>query len=68
MEAQIESGGGSPAGGVMAMGAGSGGPAHRAKQQQQKQQQGIQEVLAHSALHISKYQQIREDYNRLLYK
>lgn len=32
------------------------------------QQEGIREVLAQSALHLSKYKQIREDYNRLLYK
>ncbi|GAX82417.1 hypothetical protein CEUSTIGMA_g9845.t1 [Chlamydomonas eustigma] len=35
---------------------------------QQQQQQGIRDVLAQSALHLTKYQQIRDDYNRLLYK
>jgi len=32
------------------------------------QQQGIRDVLAQSAMHFTKYKQIREDYNRLLNK
>ena len=68
MEAQIEStggdGGGPLGGGPLTVSSGA-GSSQRLKQQQQ---QGLQEVLAHSALHLSKYQQIRDDYNRLLYK
>ncbi len=57
LESQLASGGG-----MLLPGSGSGGSSR------QQQQQGVKDVLAQSALHLSKYNQIRDDYNRLLYK